>query len=72
MIDVNDVVKSYSTAAGETHALKSISWQINKGDAVAIMGPSGCGKTTLLNLIGSMDRVSGGRSTACVTNWGRW
>lgn len=60
MIDVNDVVKSYSTAAGETHALKSISWQINKGDAVAIMGPSGCGKTTLLNLIGSMDRVSGG------------
>jgi putative ABC transport system ATP-binding protein len=60
MIDVNDVVKSYSTAAGETHALKSISWQINRGDAVAIMGPSGCGKTTLLNLIGSMDRVSGG------------
>lgn len=60
MIDVNNVVKSYSTAAGETHALKSISWQINRGDAVAIMGPSGCGKTTLLNLIGSMDRVSQG------------
>ncbi|MDH3546125.1 MAG: ABC transporter ATP-binding protein [Gammaproteobacteria bacterium] len=60
MIEMNNVVKSYSTAAGETHALKNITWQINSGEALAIMGPSGCGKTTLLNLIGSMDRVSQG------------
>ena len=60
MIELNNVAKSYATAAGETHALKNISWQIDSGDALVIMGPSGCGKTTLLNLIGSMDRVTQG------------
>jgi len=60
MIEVNNVIKSYATAAGEVHALKDISWQIGHGEAVALMGPSGCGKTTLLNLIGSMDRVTRG------------
>jgi putative ABC transport system ATP-binding protein len=60
MIEVNNVVKKYSTAAGETQALRKINWRINSGEALAIMGPSGCGKTTLLNVIGSMDRVSEG------------
>ena len=63
MIEVEDVEKSYHTAAGEVHALKKISWQIDRGEAIAIMGPSGCGKTTLLNLIGSMDHASSGRIT---------
>ena len=61
MIDVEEVVKSYHTAAGEVHALKKINWNIERGEAIAIMGPSGCGKTTLLNLIGSMDHASAGR-----------
>jgi len=60
MISVDNVVKKYMTAAGEVHALKQISWQVGRGEAIALMGPSGCGKTTLLNLIGSMDRVSDG------------
>jgi putative ABC transport system ATP-binding protein len=60
MISVNNVVKKYMTAAGEVHALKQISWQVGRGEAIALMGPSGCGKTTLLNLIGSMDRASDG------------
>ena len=60
MISVDNVVKKYRTAAGEVHALKQISWQVGRGEAIALMGPSGCGKTTLLNLIGSMDRVSDG------------
>jgi len=60
MIEMNNVVKSYSTAAGETQALKNITWQINSGEALAIMGPSGCGKTTLLNLIGSIDEPTSG------------
>src|SRR5206468_1299704 len=37
------------------------SWEVRKGDAVAIMGPSGCGKTTLLNLLGGVDRPTTGR-----------
>lgn len=63
MIEVEDVEKSYQTAAGEVQALKNISWQIERGEAIAIMGPSGCGKTTLLNLIGSMDHATTGRIT---------
>ena len=60
MIAVDKVIKRYDTAAGEVHALKQISWQIGRGEAIAIMGPSGCGKTTLLNLIGSMDHATEG------------
>ncbi len=60
MIRLDSVSKSYSTPAGEVIALRDINWRVGAGEAVAIMGPSGCGKTTLLNLIGSMDRVSKG------------
>ena len=41
--------------------LRESSWEVRKGDAVAIMGPSGCGKTTLLNLLGGVDRPTTGR-----------
>jgi putative ABC transport system ATP-binding protein len=60
MIEVDKVIKRYNTAAGEVSALKQISWEIGRGEAIAIMGPSGCGKTTLLNLIGSMDHATEG------------
>lgn len=63
MIDIDQVGKSYFTAAGETRALMNINWRIERGEAIAVMGPSGCGKTTLLNLIGSMDRASSGTIT---------
>jgi putative ABC transport system ATP-binding protein len=60
IIELNNVVKSYRTAAGEVEALRRVSWKVNSGEALALMGPSGCGKTTLLNLIGSMDRATQG------------
>jgi putative ABC transport system ATP-binding protein len=50
----------YETAAARVVALEQMSWQIGRGEAVALMGPSGCGKTTVLNLLGGMDRPSGG------------
>src|SRR5438067_5858969 len=53
--------KRYQMAAEEDHALRESSWQVRKGEAVAIMGPSGCGKTTLLNLLGGVDRPTTGR-----------
>ncbi len=59
-VSVRNVSKRYQVAAGEVHALRDSSWEVRKGDAVAIMGPSGCGKTTLLNLLGGVDRPSGG------------
>jgi len=60
-IRIERVSKRYRTAAEEVHALRESSWQVRKGQAVAIMGPSGCGKTTLLNLLAGVDRPSTGR-----------
>jgi ABC-type lipoprotein export system ATPase subunit len=60
-VRLDHVDKTYSTGAGEVTALRDISWSVPTGAAVAIMGPSGCGKTTLLNMLGGMDRPTGGR-----------
>ncbi len=54
------VSKIYDTAAAKIVALENMSWEVGRGEAVALMGPSGCGKTTVLNLLGGMDRPSGG------------
>jgi ABC-type lipoprotein export system ATPase subunit len=54
------VSKVYETAAARVVALEEMSWEIGRGEAAALMGPSGCGKTTVLNLLGGMDRPSGG------------
>ena len=57
---LENVSKVYETAAARVVALEKMSWQIDRGDAVALMGPSGCGKTTVLNLLGGMERPTGG------------
>jgi putative ABC transport system ATP-binding protein len=57
---LENVSKVYETAAARVVALEQMSWQIGRGEAVALTGPSGCGKTTVLNLLGGMDRPTGG------------
>jgi putative ABC transport system ATP-binding protein len=59
-IEVSQLSKRYQMGPEEVHALRDTDWRIQTGTAVAIMGPSGCGKTTLLNLLGGVDRPSGG------------
>jgi len=54
------VSKIYETTAARITALEEMSWEVKQGEAVALMGPSGCGKTTILNLLGGMDRPTGG------------
>src|SRR5215217_1747914 len=59
-VEVKQLSKRYRMGPEEVHALRETDWRIDTGKAVAIMGPSGCGKTTLLNLLGGVDRPSGG------------
>lgn len=60
LISLQDVRKSYTRGNQSVEVLQSLSLDIAQGDFLALMGPSGSGKTTLLNLIGGLDRPSGG------------
>ena len=60
LIDLLDVVKVYSTAAGDFTALKGISAQVQKGEFLGVIGKSGAGKSTLLNMITGVDDITTG------------
>ena len=60
LIVMRDVVKVYSTAAGEFDALKGINLKVDKGEFVGIVGKSGAGKSTLLNMITGVDHLTSG------------
>jgi putative ABC transport system ATP-binding protein len=60
LVELVDVVKVYSTAAGEFPALKGISMQIGRGEFVGVVGKSGAGKSTLLNMITGVDHLTAG------------
>jgi putative ABC transport system ATP-binding protein len=55
-----DLKKNYGIGDASVSALKGVTFSIEKGSFVSIIGPSGSGKTTLLNIIGCLDRPSGG------------
>lgn len=60
LIEMRDVVKVYSTAAGEFTALKGINLEVGAGEFVGIVGKSGAGKSTLLNMITGVDDLTSG------------
>jgi putative ABC transport system ATP-binding protein len=45
---------------GQVQALRGVDFRIGSGEFVAVIGPSGCGKTTLLQMLGALDRPTGG------------
>ena len=61
MIDMQGIVKTFKTPAGEFTALKGIDLTINRGEFVSIVGKSGSGKSTLLNMITGIDHPTQGR-----------
>ena len=61
MIELRDITKTYrKNGEMEVRVLQSVSLDIKKGEFVAIMAPSGMGKTTLMNILGCLDRPTGG------------
>lgn len=58
---LDGIHRTYSRGAAEVAALRSVSFTVPRGEYVAIMGPSGSGKSTLLNVLGLLDRPTGGR-----------
>lgn len=54
ILNCNDLSYSYHSLSGETFALSHISFDVKKGEFLAIVGPSGCGKSTLLSIIAGL------------------
>jgi putative ABC transport system ATP-binding protein len=60
VIEVRDVTRIYKMGEVQVDALRGVSFEVKRGEMVAIVGPSGSGKSTLMNIIGCLDQPSGG------------
>ena len=63
LIEIEHLDKIYNTSAVPVHAVRDVSFKVDKKEFMAVVGPSGSGKTTLLNIVGGLDNPSDGRVT---------
>lgn len=61
LISMREIWKTYQMGEEKVHALRGVSFDVQKGEYLAIIGPSGSGKSTLMNLIGCLDTPSQGQ-----------
>jgi putative ABC transport system ATP-binding protein len=61
LIKLEDIRRYYTLGTEVVHALNGVSFEVDKGEWVAIIGQSGSGKSTLMNVLGCLDTPTGGR-----------
>ncbi|UCH13855.1 MAG: ABC transporter ATP-binding protein [Bacteroidales bacterium] len=71
VIDIKNLTKIYNDSEYKVNALNGIDLSFEEGEFAAVVGPSGSGKTTLLNIVGGLDKPSGGEVIIDHTNIGK-
>lgn len=61
LLNVQNLCKTYGKGEAQVHALKDVSFRLEKGEFAAVVGESGSGKSTLLNCIGGLDTPTSGK-----------
>jgi macrolide transport system ATP-binding/permease protein len=69
LLSLRDVQRHYHSGDNTVRALDGVSADIRAGEFVAVMGQSGSGKSTLMNIIGCLDRPTGGSYVVQGLDW---